>query len=488
MASSLLSFCLLSSCLLVQAQVVQWDIEKRHVNPIPGLQRRAGTTFEEAIDNDKTTGGYFATVSVGNPPQNLTLQIDTGSSDVWVPWVNAPICTDTATGGCPLGTFDPKNSETLEVIGQGLFQIKYVDGSGASGDYISDEFEIGGAKLDNFTMGLAMKASVNFGLVGVGYAANEASIETINQEYPNLPIALNQAGMINSVAYSLWLNDLGSSTGNILFGGIDTEKYIGDLTRINIIKSSSEDNFTDFTVALTSITASSPSGTDTLTSSSFPIKTVLDSGTTLSYLPQDIAEQMWREVGATYTPATKSATLPCSFHSSPGSFSFGFAGDKGPRVNVTMDELVLDLETGRGPLYESGVFKGQEICDFGIQNYTGDVYILGDTFLRSAYVVYDLVNNEIGIAATDFNSTESHIVAFESSGAPIPSATTAPDQSEATKVPDSSTNEFKAADGFQGSASDNAAPAKGVMTSSFALVVFTMAFMLFEGNSFSVDL
>lgn len=153
-----------------------------------------------------------------------------------------------------------------------------------------------------------------------------------------------------------------------------------------------------------------------------------------------------------------------------------------------MDELVLDLETGRGPLYESGVFKGQEICDFGIQNYTGDVYILGDTFLRSAYVVYDLVNNEIGIAATDFNSTESHIVAFESSGAPIPSATTAPDQSEATKVPDSSTNEFKAADGFQGSASDNAAPAKGVMTSSFALVVFTMAFMLFEGNSFSVDL
>ena len=33
--------------------------------------------------------------------------------------------------------------------------------------------------------------------------------------------------IINTVAYSLWLNDLDASTGSILFGGIDTEKYTG---------------------------------------------------------------------------------------------------------------------------------------------------------------------------------------------------------------------------------------------------------------------
>jgi len=45
--------------------------------------------------------------------------------------------------------------------------------------------------------------------------------------------------------------------------------------------------------------------------------------------------------------------------------------------------------------------------------------------LRSAYVVYDLVNNRIGIAQSNFNAGSSNVVAFASSGAPIPSATTA---------------------------------------------------------------
>lgn len=37
-------------------------------------------------------------------------------------------------------------------------------------------------------------------------------------------------------------------------------------------------------------------------------------------------------------------------------------------------------------------------------------WILGDTFLRSAYVVYDYSKNEISIAQTEFNSTKDHIV------------------------------------------------------------------------------
>lgn len=41
---------------------------------------------------------------------------------------------------------------------------------------------------------------------------------------------------------------------------------------------------------------------------------------------------------------------------------------------------------------------------------SSSIYILGDTFLRSAYVVYDLARNEISLAQTVFNSTENNII------------------------------------------------------------------------------
>ena len=223
-------------------------------------------------------------------------------------------------------------------------------------------------------------------------------------------------------------------------------------------------------VALTSVEANSPSGQDTLTSEKFPIPVVLDSGTTLSYLPTDLATQLWKEVNAKYAPEFDVAVLPCNARNSKGYFSFGFAGPNGPRINVTMDELVLDLTAGQPPVFTSGSYKGQDVCQFGIQNFTTAPYLLGDTFLRSAYVVYDLVNNEIGIAPTDFNSTESNVVAFPSLSAQIPSATVAPDQSEATARPTVTEPAYAAGVGFQefnsgtNSAEENAAPA---MTPAF---------------------
>src|SRR6202034_2435317 len=52
-----------------------------------------------------------------------------------------------------------------------------------------------------------------------------------------------------------------------------------------------------------------------------------------------------------------------------------------------------------------------------------DPILFGDTFLRSAYVVYDLQENSIGLAQTNFNATDSNIQAFPSSGG-IPGAST----------------------------------------------------------------
>ncbi|KAF4979296.1 hypothetical protein FZEAL_4463 [Fusarium zealandicum] len=499
MKSCLVGACLVSIWGLVQAQFVQWGVENRRYRH-PGLTRRAKSTFEEAIKNKRASGGYFASVTVGNPPQNITLELDTGSSDVWVPWSSAPICEDEPKGGCPFGSFDPDKSRSFDHVGPGMFDISFVDDSFAKGDYFVDQFELGGAIIKNLTMGLAVKTDISSGLIGVGYAANEASSETADVVYPNLPVAMWKAGYINTMAYSLWLNDLDASQGNILFGGVDTEKYVGEMSRIDVLPTDGQ--HMQFIVALTSLVANSPSGTDTLTSESFPINAVLDSGSTLSYLPQDLAVDVWEEVGAYYEPVHELAVIPCSYGRHPGNFTFGFAGSDGPRIGVAMDELVIDLTDGRPPVSDSEAYRGELMCAFGIQNDSSDISILGNSFLRSAYVVYDLVNNEIGIAATDFNATDTKIVAFESYGETIPAATAASNQQDATQKPEVTSHDFTAADGFQDNfdgtddddgaddddEEDNAASLLVPSGANIALVAAMASFMLFGGGIFSTNI
>jgi hypothetical protein len=68
-----------------------------------GLSKRADSVLA-GLTNDEVEGLYFANITVGTPGQTLGVQIDTGSSDVWVPSSTARICEDAREGGCPLGS------------------------------------------------------------------------------------------------------------------------------------------------------------------------------------------------------------------------------------------------------------------------------------------------------------------------------------------------------------------------------------------------
>ena len=78
-------------------------------------------------------------------------------------------------------------------------------------------------------------------------------------------------GMIQSNAYSLWLNDLDANTGNILFGGIDTEKYMGSLQTLPI-QNDGAPYFSEFIITLTGLRF----GNHTMGSESLALGVLLD--------------------------------------------------------------------------------------------------------------------------------------------------------------------------------------------------------------------
>jgi predicted aspartyl protease len=86
--------------------VVSWGIQRHEkVRRVGRRQANVAGTVEEVVQNQEQRGGYFATAEVGNPGQAVTIQLDTGSSDVWVPSSQSQVCQKTGRGsGCSLGS------------------------------------------------------------------------------------------------------------------------------------------------------------------------------------------------------------------------------------------------------------------------------------------------------------------------------------------------------------------------------------------------
>lgn len=157
------------------AKVVSFDISRRAEYGIKDVLRRRDLTksFVEPITNLNAGHGYVANVTVGTPPQPLTLGIDTGSTDTWVLSKTANYCVNKtliANGmTCKHGTFDANSSSTVKTVVPGGFQASYVDGSGASGDFVEDVLGIGGVEVVGMQMGLAFKSTDEQGTLGLGY-------------------------------------------------------------------------------------------------------------------------------------------------------------------------------------------------------------------------------------------------------------------------------------------------------------------------------
>ena len=417
-------------------------------------------------------GVYYANITIGTPPQAVRVQVDTGSSDVWFNTENSANCQkkpDPASCG-GTGTYNANFSSTYSYLNN-EFETSYGDNSGASGDYGTDEITLGGkTKVTGLQIGVAFNSTSDQNLLGVGYPANEAQVTSkVNLTvYDNLPLLLVKEGIIQSPAYSLWLNEINADTGSILFGGVDSAKYISPLSTIPILPDSETGLYMEFKVNLNAVAVSKdpPSGTAAGIVDP-PLPVLLDSGTTYTRLPSNITDKLYSSLSdydITVDESTVASCL-CSLVNSTEKMYFNFSG---AIIAVPLFTLVDTSQT---------VSEGR--CVFGISPWQlGHSFILGDSFLRSAYVVYDLANNEISIANTVFDATESdlHEISPGKNGVPgAQNATVSSQSSSSTTAAPSSTATPTA---FTGAAGDGIVGHPPALLVAFALGAAFMMLVL----------
>ena len=316
---------------------------------------------------------YIAYLEFGSNGQKIGVDIDTGSSDLWVP--------DVSLSGQDVGqygTFDSSSSSSFQDPGL-KFLAEYGDKTKTQGIYGLDTVKIGDSTLSNFQFGIADQTTVNNGILGIGLTTLEAPVfDGYGLEYDNLPVALKKAGIIDSVQYSLYLNDPDSKTGSVLFGGKDLAKIDGDLVTL-----AHSGDAARLDVTLDSLT---------LQGQNIDVGAAvnLDSGTAITYLSDDVYNSFVSILGGDGSKFQNFLPIvPCT---QSGNLSYNF---KGITIDVPLSSIVVSTGDGSCAAYFAG----------------GGDNILGATFLPWAYLVYDLENSNISIGKAKFTS-DSNIVSL----------------------------------------------------------------------------
>ncbi|GMG21098.1 unnamed protein product [Ambrosiozyma monospora] len=388
-----------------------------------------------AFDMTHQDAAYMLNLTIGSNNQPITLQIDTGSSDLWVINANNSWCSETSQGkgaystekgnldsgvqsddeddshDCSLyGTFDPLDSDTWRAT-PGLFATTYGDNTGANGTWGQDTVTIQGVEIKDVYIAQSDETDEIWGVLGIGYRNNEATnVDTTMESaftYDNLPITMKKQGLIYKNTYSIYLDQYSDNNSAILlFGAIDHDKYIGDLGLLPMAT-----NSTELDVFLNGIYMND--GDSNVTIATGSDRALLDTGTTMTVLPSDVLEAILVLTGASVSKdkaGTDFYTVKCSSLKDQ-TFTFDFMGYE---LTVPLSGFVIK--------------KSGETCILGFETAAdmGVDYILGDTFLSNVYFVADLDDNEIAIALANTGSTTEDLEVITDS---IPSATQAPDYS-----------------------------------------------------------
>ncbi|CDK26350.1 unnamed protein product [Kuraishia capsulata CBS 1993] len=379
-------------------------------------KRDSSVDYAEFVLNNAVTH-YQLNISIGTPPQDFLVVLDTGSSDLFVfedgsegcsQAANATSTETTATNlvygstpsayidatvsGCGgVGGFDANASSTFNKNETSF--ADYFNYKNGTGYWAYDVVSVNNVSVGEMSFGVY---AANFTpVLGIGPIGGELSYVTYpdNETYQNLPMKMAEQGLINTPSYSIFLANSEKNEGSILFGGVDSSKYDGDL--ITVKSAGSADITSNYagswSITLSEITLQKNDEAAVFAEGRY--LALLKSSAAFSTFPSALYDNLHNFTNATWDEDIDQYYYDCDQISNT-TLTFDFTGAK---IQVPLTSLV---------------FKHAGKCISGIKthyDYNYDAYFsLGDDFLRNAYVVYDLHNYEISLAqASDATGTES---------------------------------------------------------------------------------
>lgn len=336
-------------------------------------RRTTGTVITNPEPNDQGVDALYLTeVAIGTPPQKLKLDFDTGSSDLWV------FSTDTNTSETNGQTlYNPAKSTSSKLQKGETWKIGYADKSGSSGIVYNDQVTIGGLTVSSQAVESAKEVSAQFskdsqssGLLGLSYTKGNTIKPTKQNTWFD-----NVSSQLDKNLFTVRLRHQAAGAYN--FGYIDDSQYSGS---INYAPAYTDDlGHRLFDAAGYSV------GDGAVQSTS--LKATADTGSSLIILPDAVASDYWSNVDGAQKIAINngsghawaydcSTTLP-TFNIQIGSGSVAVSSDN------------LNFQTSNVP----------GTCIGGIATLDGlDISIFGDVALKSAFVVFDDANQQLGLA------------------------------------------------------------------------------------------
>ena len=319
-----------------------------------------------AIDEDSTDFSYFSEVVIGSGPgEKYYLLMDTGSSALWVMGSN---CT---TKACKShDTLGNSNSDSLS-IGDDAFNVQYASGT-VEGLIGTDSIQVAGLNV-KMQLGLANETSDDFdnypmdGILGLARQPGEGFAP------PTFLQILQQTKALKSNIFGVNLQRAADNTndGEINFGGIDTSKFQGDLTYIS---TTSDGNF--WQIPTNGFVVDGKVTKIALRDA------IIDTGTSYLFMPPSEAKQLLSEVPGSTTSDGESWNIPCDTNIDIA-LIFGLVA-----YSISPKDYVGQRQSNG--MCMSHIF-GQSVSVLD-----EEIWLVGDTFLKNVYTVFDMDQSRIG--------------------------------------------------------------------------------------------
>lgn len=351
------------------------------------------TKGEAELEDVGVDASYTATITVGTPAQSFQVVMDTGSSDLWLADSS---CTSSTCQG--VTEFDESASSTYVSLGTD-FNITYGSGS-ASGSLANDTVTMAGYTVTSQTFGLVTSASDDLldssysGLMGMAWKRLSTS--------GAIPLwqSLAASGQLPTAAMGFYLaryRDVATATevedkgGLFTLGYLNSSLYEGDVNYISIATADQDYwriPLAGATVGTTAITVTTD-GTDP--------QAAVDTGTTLVGAPTTVTTAMYAAISGSRALTGSGYEgyweYPCN-GTAGVSLTFGSVSYSISEADFNIGAFSEDGDYCLGALYEQEFSSSSPLS-----------WIVGATFLKNVYSVFQYSPSAIGFATLTGNAT-----------------------------------------------------------------------------------